>query len=233
MISANFMARVKLNVYFCVVDDVTTPVLDSLRDARLPVKIWVPADDNGYRVQWRTHDIACITCDMTSRYPGCFRWDIGTPLTTLETTGINHMLARIVGHKSAFVCVDNRAHPCGQLVLFHDCHYKAEYPECFYKVKAFDTFDSLREFIDNIPDEFSLSDESRFVKTHYVMQGQSVYMETATRRYWYLDNLHKDHYEVFDYNGTHLGEADADGSVDFSRGDSKKKLDFKNMGRWR
>ena len=226
------MAKCKTNVYFCVVDDVTTPILDSLRQARLPVKIWVPADDNGYRVSRHTRDIAEITCDnIIQRYPGCYRWDIGESVTSVETDGLDHMLARIKEYDAGFVCVDNRPHPCGQLVLFHDCHYRVEYPDAFCKVKAFDSYETLEHFIVNLPDEFSLDDESRFNRTNYVVQGQTVRYEFGRRRHWYLDNLHKDHYEVFDHNGDHLGEADLDGVMRTDSRDPNKKLDFKKMGR--
>lgn len=213
-----------------MVDDVTTPILNTLRTTQLPVKIWVPNDDNGYRVKNRTRDIDEITSKNTQQYHDCYRWDIGTPSTTLENDGLNHMLARIVGYGTDFVCVDNRTHPCEQLVLFHDCHYDSEYPETFYKVKAFNNFDILKKFIDNIPDEFSLDDTSRFMRTNYVVQGQTVHREMASGRYWYLDNMHEDHHEVFDYKGDHLGEADLNGNLNVKKRDPKKKLNLKKMG---
>jgi hypothetical protein len=53
-----------------------------------------------------------------------------------------------------------------------------------------------------------------FSKTNFVEQGQPVYQEIATSYYWYLDNLHKNHYEVFNYNGDHIGIADLNGEID-------------------
>lgn len=62
-----------------MVDDVTTPILNTLRTTQLPVKIWVPNDDNGYRVKNRTRDIDEITSKNTQQYHDCYRWDIGQP----------------------------------------------------------------------------------------------------------------------------------------------------------
>jgi hypothetical protein len=65
--------------------------------------------------------------------------------------------------------------------------------------------------------DFSLKDVTRFSKTKHVRQGQPVYKEITTNCYWYLDNLHKDHYEVFDSNEVHIGIADRQGNVDTSK----------------
>ncbi len=60
---------------------------------------------------------------------------------------------------------------------------------------------------------FSLKDFKLFKKDGRVVQGQSVYVQIATGYYWYLDNLHKDHYEVFDSKGRHIGIASMDGVI--------------------
>ena len=50
-----------------------------------------------------------------------------------------------------------------------------------------------------------LENEYRFRKTNKPpQQGKPVYEEISTKRYWYLDNLHKTHYEVFDNTGKHI-----------------------------
>lgn len=52
---------------------------------------------------------------------------------------------------------------------------------------------------------------ARFQKTTYIVQGQAVYIEVKTACYWYLDNLHKDHFEVFNKQGQHLGYSNLQG----------------------
>lgn len=69
---------------------------------------------------------------------------------------------------------------------------------------------------------FSLKDGTRFQKDRRIVQGQNVYREIDTGYYWYLDNLHKNHYEVFDRNGQHIGTANMDGYID-----TTKKVDRK------
>lgn len=64
---------------------------------------------------------------------------------------------------------------------------------------------------------FSLKDGTRFQKDRRIVQGQHVYREIGTGYYWYLDNLHKNHYEVFDGHGQHIGTANTDGVIDSSK----------------
>ncbi len=62
-----------------------------------------------------------------------------------------------------------------------------------------------------------LIDKAKFYPTSYKVQGARVYQELSTKYYWYLDNFHKNHYEVFSKDGKHLGVADLDGTLDTSK----------------
>jgi hypothetical protein len=66
--------------------------------------------------------------------------------------------------------------------------------------------------------EFSLLDRHRFQKTCHIVQGKSVYQEINHERFWHLDNLHKNEYEVYDSQHKHIGVANLQGVVD----DTKK-----------
>lgn len=63
---------------------------------------------------------------------------------------------------------------------------------------------------------------NRFNKTSKDVQGQSVYSEIETGNSWYLDNLHKNHFEVFNKQGEHLGEADLEGNLNKKKADKNK-----------
>ena len=65
-----------------------------------------------------------------------------------------------------------------------------------------------------------LENECRFTKTSLV----GIYQEKDTNYYWYLDNFHKTHYEVFDSTGKqHIGEANLQGRIDTSKRNSVKR----------
>ncbi|GAB6010868.1 hypothetical protein [Viscerimonas tarda] len=62
-----------------------------------------------------------------------------------------------------------------------------------------------------------LDNTERFSRTHENRQGQVVYKEIDTGKFWYLDNLHRDHYEVFDSDRKHIGIANLQGTIDTTR----------------
>ncbi|GAA6623063.1 hypothetical protein [Scytonema sp. NUACC26] len=70
----------------------------------------------------------------------------------------------------------------------------------------------------------------RFKKTSFRYDGRFIYCELTTGRYWYIDNLHYGkaaHLEVFDKTGKqHLGEADLEGNIDYSKSDPNKTIDI-------
>ncbi len=65
---------------------------------------------------------------------------------------------------------------------------------------------------------------NRFRKTKFHQQGAVVYQDITTKQYWYLDNLHKDHYEVFDAQRNHIGIADLQGNIDKTRKVAGRKM---------
>jgi len=75
-------------------------------------------------------------------------------------------------------------------------------------------------------EETVLCDRARFVKTKLKNQGRAIYLEQRTGFYFCVDNLHEfgAHLEVFSALGTHLGEANLEGIIDFSKEGSNKDL---------
>ena len=74
--------------------------------------------------------------------------------------------------------------------------------------------------------KFSLEDRALFQRTNsiYTPTKQRVYREIRTGNYWYFDAYHKNHYEVFDANDNHLGEASMDGIIDYSKADKSRSI---------
>jgi hypothetical protein len=88
------------------------------------------------------------------------------------------------------------------------------------------SFDSTKSPTDK---QTILRDTTIFKKTANKCQARVIYLESNTERYWYVDNLHygqASHLEVFDKTGkNHLGEADLDGNINYSKSDSDKTID--------
>jgi hypothetical protein len=217
-----------LNVYFKTIDDATRPILKELRNMRYPaIKLWVNASQKSEVCFMR--DYTKIEHTNTDRQLTCINWDINTCYGIPECDGIEHLVWRSLKEHTQFVCIDSATHCNQQLVLFQDAKHLSAFPCEFVKVPC---FDSLSEFMDYALEKgvfsFSLNDTTRFEKYQGIghIQGASVYKEKGKNRYWYIDMLHKTHYEVFDNTGKHLGEADMDGVLDETKRDDKKRINL-------
>ena len=74
---------------------------------------------------------------------------------------------------------------------------------------------------------FSLRDSIKFQRTNFRWNLQCIYREISTGNYWYFDYFHKDnkvHYEVFNSEGNHIGEATEVGILDRSKASKEKKI---------
>ncbi|MEN9446584.1 MAG: hypothetical protein RL728_1096, partial [Bacteroidota bacterium] len=81
----------------------------------------------------------------------------------------------------------------------------------------FENLEFLEKWINNFPVKFDLKNELKFKKTQFHFQGQAIYSELSTNYYWYLDNFHKNEYEVFNKQNIHIGVADLNGKIDFQK----------------
>lgn len=215
-----------INVYFHVINKDTRLILNKLRDLRHKnIVLWIKKSDIQGYIRY-IKDINTIEHEDIDNNLRCFNWDIATETTTASYEGLNHLVSRYVSYHTFFVCIDNKKCCGNQLVLFQDAKHKEEYPREFIKIPCYNNWD---DFFDYLSTQdifaFSLKDETKFVKCTGInpVQGATVYKEKATGYYWYLDNLHKTHFEVFDATGKrHIGEADLEGNIDYSKADKEK-----------
>lgn len=227
------------NFYFCVVDKDTSVILRNLRNLRFSkFNIWVSEeilnnnDDNdevGYLRYFR--DKKVINYSNLDKSLCYFKWNISEQKVypIYDGDGLCHLLSRVIQQNSKFICIDSSHHSRNKFVLFYDAIHKLDYPKGFINVPVFTNWDELYSFLEkNGAFDFSLNNSSVFKKLQgsFNVQGASVHEELATGNLWYLDMLHKTHYEVFDRNYKHLGEADLNGSLD------KNKRDFSRSLKW-
>ncbi len=74
-----------------------------------------------------------------------------------------------------------------------------------------------------------LRDNTRFEATSTFPQGKRIYREAKTGYFWYVDNLHAGygaHLEVFNAQGTHIGEASLAGIIDSSKAKKGRRQTF-------
>lgn len=217
-----------LNVYFKVFDATTLPILNELRQKRYrTICCWVSDKDKDKEQIRNIRDLKTIKHSDIDNHLTCYNWDITQCQIYPEYDGLEHLVFRSLNENTPFVCIDNCQHCNNMLVLFQDAKHKTDYPQCFVKVPCFHRLEDLMDYaLQNGVFSFSLKDTPQFGKCNGIkpVQGATVYKEQASGRYWYMDMLHKTHYEVFDHQGRHLGEADLTGVLNKEKKDSRKRI---------
>lgn len=221
-----------INIYFHVIDPETSLILRNLRELRSKnIKLWFNKSDNKEAINF-IKDKSLIEYKGADNELVCYMWNISEADTVplFNNDGLFHLVSRCTSDKTDFVCIDSKEYAKNQLVLFQDAIHKKEFPKEFIKVPCYKDWGSLWEYLEEKQlFLFSLKDTTKFEKSSYTVQGATVYKEKTTGRYWYMDNLHKTHYEVFDHLGKkHIGEAGLDGVIDKTKADTDKKPILKN-----
>lgn len=112
--------------------------------------------------------------------------------------------------------IDNIIDTCREKVLvFKDAKQLSDMPYPFAKIDFVTDVEDLKLWLHtHNKATFSLLNRTRFKRTNMIQQGKVVFEEIETGNYWYLDNFHKDEYEVFDHQHEHIGVADLEGILD-------------------
>ncbi len=212
-----------LNVYFKLIDDTTLPILAELRNHRYKsIKYWI---NPVYTPHSYIRDYNDIKHERIDYQLTCFDWNIDLGVAEPQNEGLEHLVSRFLTDGTKFVIVDNCQHSGNQLVFFQDSSHLKDFPQGFVKVPCFCNFQDLFDYaISEKIFSFSLENNADFQKINKTVQGKNVYKEKKNNRYWYLDNLHKNHYEVFDNTGIHLGEANLEGELDTTKKDKNKTI---------
>ena len=101
-----------------------------------------------------------------------------------------------------------------KVTLIKDRAYREGLPE-LKDIPLFFSADGCIEWLSSLlTGHFSLIGNKAFVPTSYHWNNQRIFEKVADGTYWYFDFYHREnkiHYEVFNHEGDHLGEASEDG----------------------
>lgn len=150
-----------------------------------------------------------------------FEWKMEKHNANILNCGLRYVNSRFKKDKTKFCIISSEEHPNNILIMFRDSKNDKNLPDEFIKIPC---FKSLPDIIKCCNFTF-LENQDRFQVTKPTIKGAMVYKERSTGHYWYLDTLHKNHYEVFDSTGrNHLGEADLAGNIDETKRDNNKRI---------
>jgi hypothetical protein len=148
---------------------------------------------------------------------------------TLQNPNNNYLLVNFI---NSIFCVENFQHPdireCFSIPVVKN--NSEEFPvklDCLDNKFAIENWLREKQVLKDFDLKEFLKDSTRFQKTSRSWDGQSIYYEIPTKRYWYLDNFHKNHFEVFDSTGkNHLGIADLEGNIDETKKDPSRSIEI-------
>lgn len=113
--------------------------------------------------------------------------------------------------------------------VIKDAENRKELPQ-ITSIPLFFTGSDCLEWMNGLcVNKFSLRNRDTFDRTSYIrpVSKQRIYRHKRDGNYWYFDFYHKDnkaHYEVFDGDGHHVGEADMGGVIIPNTQDASKSI---------
>lgn len=111
------------------------------------------------------------------------------------------------------------------ILVFKDAKHIQRMPSEFVKIPYVLTKEELDLWVKtNHILNFSLFNKNKFARTGKTFHGKAIFIELETDYYWYLDNFHKDEYEVCDNNCDHIGTATLHGVLDRSKAVLGRKI---------
>lgn len=159
----------------------------------------------------------------------CFEWDYSTSLAQpIDPSIYNFCVEQSSIDVYDWVILTERGFPKKAIFVFQDAPHKSQLPDDWHCYPCFNNKNDLINHCNKIEAPiYKLSGNPMFKPSnnnYKHTRGAQVYEEIKTGRLWYLDTLHKDHFEIFDGTGmTHWGEADrATGIPDSTKADPDK-----------
>jgi hypothetical protein len=147
---------------------------------------------------------------------------------TLQNPNNNYLLVNFI---NSIFCVENFQHPyiqeCFSIPIVKN--NSEEFPvklDCLDNKSSIENWLREKQILKDPELKGILKDTKRFRKIP--RDGEpNRYLEISTKRYWYLDELHKNHFEIFDSTGkNHLGIADLEGNIDETKKDPSRSIEI-------
>lgn len=103
--------------------------------------------------------------------------------------------------------IESQFNDCGCFDVNKDGH------EYVIELDCIENKEALKLWLDLSisPLDVFLRNTDRFVRTSFKQQGATVFQEITTSNYWYIDNFHRNEFEVFNSTKQHIGVANIDG----------------------
>ncbi len=174
---------------------------------------------NQLKLKWRIRTISVEAKNHTDVSCNYFKWDLGDFKIDYSNDILSIMAERIfkqpLNENHILINFNHDiSSSSSRFYVFKDAHHKLELPNNFAQIPFVENGEDLITWLATYKVKaFSLLDRRSFTRTNFIQQGQTAFRENSTGNLWYLDNLHKNHYEVFNSIKQHLGKATLEGEL--------------------
>lgn len=230
-----------INIFFNFIDKQTVPILKLIRSwNKRSIKIWYCKDcieDNIEikKIISQRRDFKCIEDNISIDHSiSYYEWQLSEAKVLSCTNALAALIHRNKTNSTNYIVIDSNLtlNSKRQIVAFTDAQQKPDLPDKFYKFPCFSNSDAIFDYCKcKGIFQFDKDDTSKYQPTGKQYNGANIYKVIKDNNtlkngyYFYLDTLHKNHYEVFDPTGKiHLGEMNLDGVLDKSKADRKKRI---------
>lgn len=221
-----------INIYVRHLDVSTFQIIRFLRSTYSDTfKFWFSSVDfQDLRIlRWKDKgNIETILKDATLLY---FEWNISIPQFTQLYNGESYLYSLQSLVNDNILILDNQSISKNQYALIVDSQYNNSFPKVLlfpYITNSSDVCNYCKTTWNRTFNIFSLKDANRFQISEKLTRKEGTYVaqEKATGYYWYMDMLHKTHYEVFDVQGLHMSEANLEGEFIPNSKHKGRKIDL-------
>lgn len=162
-----------------------------------------------------------------------FVWDIEHEKIIHANAFLSDILERIKAYPDDIHILFNISNALNSnrpfIAMFKDAVHLTSLPDSFAHIPYISDLEELELWLATHQiKEFSLFDKQRFRRTSGVQQGKAVFLEIENGYYWYMDNFHKNEYEVFDSDRNFIATASLMGELDYNIPKSKRGRTINN-----
>lgn len=183
-------------------------------------EIYLDNDTNKLRIKLNKNGAVDIkNSNIIDNNCSYFQWNLNVHSVELCFEILKEIFERKIKFETEeyiLINFNNSIKNCRERILvFKDAKHIFELPQKFTHIDFVSDFFEFEIWLNtNHIKVFSLLNKNKFRRTSLVQQGKPVFEEIGLGNFWYLDNFHKNEYEVFDSNKIHIGVSDLSGNID-------------------
>ena len=226
----------KVNIYIYNLSPTSLNIAKQIRDWKSPkIHLWISttelqkADKNIKNIILNWKDSKNIEQITTINHSiSYYEWNLQKyQIEQIFSNGLKALI-QLGREEQQFIVLNDESKCKKHMTCFVDARQCPELPDTWIKFPYFTTYDDIHDYCKQhgVFDFDPANSPKLYRRKNEKNQNKPIFENLLNGNLICQDNLHKDHYEVFDSTGHHhLGEMDLDGNLHPEKADKTKHLD--------